>query len=173
MTPIEPGRFNCAAIHSEAGEAELRLSTGGNWQLRIRAAGEQHWQLACSGDLSGGAITPQLSDGPLRLGALTLDRVGRRAVVRGREVRFSALEFDLLATLASQPTRVFTKQDLLRDVWGYRQGCISRTVDSHASRVRRKLARAGADGFVVNCRNVGYKLWNGIELAAAGPQRAA
>jgi DNA-binding response OmpR family regulator len=74
-------------------------------------------------------------------------------------VRLSGREFELAGKLASDPTRVFTKNELLRDVWGIRGTAIrTRTVDSHASRLRRKLQAAGAPDVVVNDWGVGYRL---------------
>ena len=74
-------------------------------------------------------------------------------------MRLSGREFELAAKLASDPTRVFTKSELLRDVWGIRtNGIRTRTVDSHASRLRRKLGAAGAGEVVVNDWGVGYRL---------------
>ena len=64
---------------------------------------------------------------------------------------------DLLRALAAEPTRVFSKQELLRDVWGFRSMGKTRTLDSHASRLRRKLDPE-AGRFVVNCWGVGYRL---------------
>ncbi|MEX0674946.1 MAG: winged helix-turn-helix domain-containing protein, partial [Gaiellaceae bacterium] len=58
----------------------------------------------------------------------------------------------------SDPTRVFPREQLLRDVWGFRSSARTRTVDSHASRLRRKLAAAGAAHCVINIWGVGYKL---------------
>jgi DNA-binding response OmpR family regulator len=79
--------------------------------------------------------------------------------VGGTAVRLSGREFELACKLASEPTRVFTKSELLRDVWGIRgTGIRTRTVDSHASRLRRKLQAAGAEDVVVNDWGVGYRL---------------
>jgi len=58
------------------------------------------------------------------------------------------MEFSLLTTLASDPRRVFTKDELLRDVWGFRAPGRTRTVDSHACRLRRKLSEHGAQAVV-------------------------
>jgi DNA-binding response OmpR family regulator len=80
----------------------------------------------------------------IRIGALSIDHRAREATVAGRPVTLAAKEFELLRCLASEPTRVFTKQELLRDVWHYEAGSRSRTVDSHAARLRTKLAAAGA-----------------------------
>jgi DNA-binding response OmpR family regulator len=89
---------------------------------------------------------------------LTIDRRTRRVVVRETFVSLSAKEFELLATLASEPYRVFTKEDLLRDVWGYRALGRTRTLESHASRLRKKLRLADGDRYVVNVWGVGYRL---------------
>jgi DNA-binding response OmpR family regulator len=100
-------------------------------------------------------------DAPERyeVGELVVDRVARTVTVAGRNVHVASKEFELLAKLASAPRRVFTKDELLRDVWGYRSDLRTRTLDSHASRLRRKLERAGGGCcFVVNVWGVGYKL---------------
>jgi DNA-binding response OmpR family regulator len=94
----------------------------------------------------------------LDLGELLVDRAARRVLVRGRDVTFSQKEFALLLKLASDPDRVFTREQLLRDVWGYPTYAPTRTVESHASRVRCKLESAGLYGWVVNAWGVGYKL---------------
>jgi DNA-binding response OmpR family regulator len=80
--------------------------------------------------------------------------------VRGEEVPLSNKEFGLLRALAGEPTRVFTREELLRSVWGFRSMGATRTLDSHAFRLRRKLNRAG-DKFVVNVWGVGYRLVDG------------
>jgi DNA-binding response OmpR family regulator len=142
--------------------------------LRIRSKDDADWRLACSGDLEGGAMTAEAAPHtePIRLGKLMLDAAARRVLVGKAEVRLKAREFELLNTLASQPNRVFTKEELLRDVWGYRSLGRTRTLDSHASRLRVTLREAGADGFVVNCHGVGYKLWEAVELASAEARAA-
>jgi DNA-binding response OmpR family regulator len=92
------------------------------------------------------------------LGELVIDRSARRVVVRGRDITLAAKEYTLLLRMAQDPDRVFTREQLLRDVWGYRTFVPTRTVESHASRVRCKLAAAGLPGWVVNVWGVGYKL---------------
>ncbi len=93
----------------------------------------------------------------LRRGSLEIDLAGRSVHVDGCLISLSRLEFELLATLAADPGRVFTKQELLRGVWGFRSPCTTtRTLDSHASRLRRKLGGAGAS--IVNVWGVGYRL---------------
>jgi DNA-binding response OmpR family regulator len=95
----------------------------------------------------------------IRVGPLVVDRHARRALLNGRVLSLSAKEFALLAMLVKAPRRVFTKQELLRDVWGFRSPGRTRTVDSHASRLRRKLAAAGGgERYVANVWGVGYRL---------------
>lgn len=92
-------------------------------------------------------------------GQLVVDHRARQVRVGGCAVRLAGREFELAAKLASDPQRVFTKAELLRDVWGIRAaGIRTRTVDSHASRLRRKLEAAGATDVVVNEWGVGYRL---------------
>jgi DNA-binding response OmpR family regulator len=95
--------------------------------------------------------------GIVRVGELTIDPTTRRVRLAGEPVYLSNKEFALLQALASDPTRVFTKTELLRDVWGYLSIGTTRTLDAHACRLRKKLARAPRP-FVVNVRGVGYKL---------------
>ena len=92
-------------------------------------------------------------------GPLVVDHRSRQVRVGEVPVRLAGREFELAAKLASDPRRVFTKAELLRDVWGIRAaGIRTRTVDSHASRLRRKLEAAGAGEVVVNQWGVGYRL---------------
>jgi DNA-binding response OmpR family regulator len=94
----------------------------------------------------------------LEVGEVVVDRVARVVTVRGRAVPLAAKEYDLLVKLASEPTRVFTKEQLLRDVWGFRSLGRTRTVDSHASRLRRKLAALSPTPYVLNVWGIGYRL---------------
>ena len=94
----------------------------------------------------------------VELGPLVINRAARRVVVDGGEVAFSQKEYQLLVKLAGAPDRVFTREHLLRDVWGYPGFAPTRTLESHASRVRCKLEAAGLPGWVVNVWGVGYKL---------------
>jgi DNA-binding response OmpR family regulator len=102
----------------------------------------------------------RVNRGRMRIGALEIDPAARVTTLRGTRVELAAKEFALLKALAAAPTRVFTKEELLRDVWGFRARGQTRTLDSHACRVRRKLARDG-DRFVVNVWGVGYRLVDG------------
>jgi DNA-binding response OmpR family regulator len=94
---------------------------------------------------------------------LEIDLASRVVRVAGAGVQLSAKEFDLLVALAEDPERVFRKEELLRDVWGFRSLGRTRTLDSHASRLRRKLNPDGEAGYIVNVWGVGYRL-----VSAAG-----
>jgi DNA-binding response OmpR family regulator/signal transduction histidine kinase len=108
--------------------------------------------------------------GRTRVGDLEIDAASRVVRLRGAPVALSQKEFALVRTLASEPTRVFTKDELLRSIWGFRTLGSTRTLDSHACRLRHKLGRFG-DRFVVNVWGVGYRLVDGppSELAAFAP----
>ena len=94
----------------------------------------------------------------LRAGELEIDRVTRTVRVLGTRLELPAREYELLVKLAEQPTRVFTKDELLREVWGFRAMGRTRTLDSHASRVRRRIAALTDTPYVINEWGVGYRL---------------
>ena len=103
-------------------------------------------------------VRPRLDDvvdaPPVRIDVRT--RVVR---VEGRRVQLAQKEYELLLRLAREPERVFTKAELLHDVWGYMTIGRTRTLDSHASRLRGKLRDAGSTAALVeNVWGVGYRL---------------
>jgi len=95
--------------------------------------------------------------GVLRAGSLVVDPITRRVRLDGSPVHLSAKEFALLHMLATDPTRVFSKEELLREVWGYVSMGRTRTLDAHACRLRKKLAGATRP-YVLNLRGIGYRL---------------
>ena len=109
--------------------------------------------------------TGRRSLGRLRVGDLEVDPPSREVRLRGARIELSQKEFALLRTLASEPARVFTKEELLRSIWGFRTRGTTRTLDSHACRLRHKLAAYG-DRFVVNVWGVGYRL---VDAPAEAP----
>jgi DNA-binding response OmpR family regulator len=92
--------------------------------------------------------------GALHVGALEVDPAERRVRVGGEEVALTATEFDLLAVLAARPGAVHTRDQLLAEVWGWRDGSGPRTVDSHVRGLRRKLG----PGWLRTVHGVGYAL---------------
>lgn len=101
-----------------------------------------------------------LHDGPVRVGDLVVDPARRKVLVGDREVPLAKKEFSLLRMLAGDPTRVFSKEELLNAIWAYRGPHKTRTLDSHASRLRRKLDPEHGR-FVINSWGIGYRLIDG------------
>ena len=93
------------------------------------------------------------ADAALELGEVRLDPAAHRVTVNGAEVALTATEFDLLAFLMRRPGRVFSREQLLSEVWGYAPAASMRTVDVHIAQVRGKL---GAASPVRTVRGVGY-----------------
>src|SRR5207244_1990760 len=89
-------------------------------------------------------------------GPIRVDLATRRVTVRAVPVALAGREYELLLKLATDAARVFTKEELLRDVWGFQALGRTRTLDSHASRLRRKLETAGGGPFVLTVWGVGY-----------------
>jgi DNA-binding response OmpR family regulator len=92
------------------------------------------------------------------VGSLAIDTAAHSVSFGGVEVELCRLEYELLVHLARKPTTVYSKRELLRAIWNRRTDQGARTLDSHASRLRRKLDAVGAEGFVVNVWGVGYRL---------------
>jgi DNA-binding response OmpR family regulator len=101
---------------------------------------------------------PAPDDDVLEAGEIVIDLPTRCVTVAGRLLPLPAKEYGLLSRLATAPTHVFGKQELLRDVWGYRSSARTRTVDSHACRLRRRLAELTETPYVLNEWGVGYRL---------------
>ncbi len=93
----------------------------------------------------------------LEVGPLRIDLPTRRVTMHGDSIDLRRMEFELLVALAREPARVFLKEELLRAVWGYRSSGSTRTLDSHASRLRRRLESISGR-WVVNVWGVGYRL---------------
>ncbi|MBK9741379.1 MAG: response regulator transcription factor [Actinobacteria bacterium] len=90
---------------------------------------------------------------PLELGEVTVDLVTRRVTLGGEPVALTATEFDLLAHLMRHPGRVYSREQLLSEVWGYAAVVGTRTVDVHVAQVRGKL---GDRNPIRTVRGVGY-----------------
>lgn len=97
------------------------------------------------------------SRGATRVGALVVDPLSREVWLDEQPVELSQKEFELLRVLSGEPTRVFTKDELVQAVWNTRSLGSSRTLDSHACRLRLKLAGT-EQRFVLNVWGVGYRL---------------
>jgi DNA-binding response OmpR family regulator len=97
------------------------------------------------------------SDERIKVGDLLIDLAGYEAHLRDRRLGLTHQEFELLKFLAQQRGKVFTREQLLSRVWGYRYFGGTRTVDIHVRRLRAKLG-PGADALIETVRNVGYKM---------------
>ena len=96
---------------------------------------------------------PAVAADMLTMGEVALDRSSRRVTVSGVPVDLTATEFDLLEYLMAHPSRVFSREQLLSEVWGYAAMVGTRTVDVHVAQVRAKLAEASP---IRTVRGVGY-----------------
>ena len=94
----------------------------------------------------------------IRVGDLAANTLSREVTMNGRLITLSVKEYQLLVTLASEPDRVFTKRELLEQVWQFRSHGRTRTLDSHASRLRQKLGEYSDRPWIVNVWGIGYRL---------------
>ena len=93
---------------------------------------------------------------PVHFADLTIDSTRRELLCGGHPVDLRAQEFDLLLTLAGQPGRVFTREQLLEKAWGFEYYGQTRTVDVHIAQLRKKLSASAAK--IETVTGVGYKL---------------
>jgi two-component system, OmpR family, response regulator MtrA len=94
----------------------------------------------------------------LRIGDLTIDVPGHAVTRDGKPLALTPLEFDLLVCLARKPWQVFTREELLEQVWGYRHAADTRLVNVHVQRLRSKIEiDPEHPEIVVTVRGVGYK----------------
>ena len=94
----------------------------------------------------------------LRFRDLTLDAQKRSVTLAGRAVELTSREFELLSFMAKQPDRVFSRAQLLDQVWGYQHSGYEHTVNSHINRLRNKLEKDPANPqYVMTVWGVGYK----------------
>jgi DNA-binding response OmpR family regulator len=94
-------------------------------------------------------------DGKITLGDLLLDRDRCEAWLQGNRVQFTALEFKLLYLLAERCGRVQTRENILKDIWGYDAEINSRTLDTHIRKIRAKLGECGR--YVETSYGFGYR----------------
>jgi len=104
------------------------------------------------------------STAALNLGEVSIDFVAHEVKRDGRVIALTRLEFDLLVALAREPGRVFTRDALLSEVWGYRQTSDTRLVNVHVQRLRSKIERDPDNPeLVLTVRGVGYRAGNFIQ----------
>ena len=100
--------------------------------------------------------SPEDRDEPLELGDLVIDIPGHQVTRNGQEIPLTPIEFDLLVALASRPREVFTREELLERVWGYRKSSDTRLVNVHIQRLRSKVEKDPDDPKIIQTiRGVG------------------
>jgi DNA-binding response OmpR family regulator len=135
-----------AALTSEWGLDDVLLQTAGPAEVEARL------RLA----LGRTAAEPDETPGEIRSGELTIDEATYTARLRGRFLDLTFKEFELLKYLVQHPGRVFTRAQLLQEVWGYDYFGGTRTIDVHVRRLRAKLG-ADHESLIGTVRNVGYR----------------
>jgi DNA-binding response OmpR family regulator len=138
-----------AAVTAEWGADDVLLDTAGpaEVQARLRLA---------TGRLALAAANGEEEPAEIRAGDVVIDESGYSARLRGRTLDLTYKEFELLKFLAQHPGRVFTRAQLLQEVWGYDYFGGTRTVDVHVRRLRAKLG-AEHEQLIGTVRNVGYR----------------
>ena len=106
-------------------------------------------------------------------GPIIVEPAARRVTANEEALRLPQKEFALLLALAQDPERVWTKAQLMNAIWGCDGDAATRTLDSHASRLRLKFQRAGVHGIVVNVWGAGYKFWDRLDPSTFPPLAAA
>ena len=123
--------------------------------------------------LAIGRLEASADDDPdthvIRSGGVTVDEATYTAKLNGRMLDLTFKEFELLKYLAQHPGRVFTRQQLLQEVWGYDYFGGTRTVDVHVRRLRAKLG-AEHETLIGTVRNVGYRFVIPTQSAEEAPQ---
>ena len=149
-----------AAVAADWGADDVLLDTAGPAEVaaRLRLSVGRLELAAQSSDLAAAEV--------VRTGDLTIDEGTYSARLRGEVLDLTFKEFELLKYLAQHPGRVFTRAQLLHEVWGYDYFGGTRTVDVHVRRLRAKLG-AEYDAMIGTVRNVGYK------FVLPAPERSA
>jgi DNA-binding response OmpR family regulator len=97
------------------------------------------------------------ADEPIDHAGLAIDQARRTVALDGTNIQLTPLEFEILLTLARTPGVVFTREQLMDKVWGYRDYAGGRVVDSHVARIRRKMGEDGVEPrFIRTVHGVGY-----------------
>jgi len=138
------------ALSADWGVDDVLLDTAGPAEVDARLKWAAARRIAAASPADGG------DGGVTKAGELVIDEHSYSARLRGRALDLTYKEFELLKFLAQHPGRVFTRDQLLREVWGYDFFGGTRTVDVHVRRLRAKLGTEH-EQMIGTVRNVGYK----------------
>jgi DNA-binding response OmpR family regulator len=131
------------AISADWGVDDVLLDTAGPAEVDARIR------------LALGRMTERAAQSKIQASGVVIDEANYSAKVKGRALDLTFKEFELLRFLASHPSRVFTREQLLSEVWGYDYFGGTRTVDVHVRRLRAKLG--DLESVIGTVRNVGYR----------------
>jgi DNA-binding response OmpR family regulator len=143
------------AIVAEGGWAAITADWGAD-DVMLHNAGPGEVEARLRLAIGRRAATIPVAAGEIRSGDLVIDEASYSARLRGRTLDLTFKEFELLKFLAQHPARVFTRSQLLQEVWGYDYFGGTRTVDVHVRRLRAKLG-AEHELLIGTVRNVGYR----------------
>ena len=148
------------AVSSDWGVDDVVLETAGPAEIDARIR------------LSMGRMTAEAPSTRIQTSGITIDESSYSAKVRGKPLDLTYKEFQLLHFLATHPSRVFTREQLLSEVWGYDYFGGTRTVDVHVRRLRAKLG--DLEQLIGTVRNVGYRfnVYDEDQLPAREPSQA-
>jgi two-component system, OmpR family, response regulator RegX3 len=147
-------------VPAPCGEREL----GARIQAVLRRArGDLSWRLPAAAPAPARVTTPALAAEVRELGPLRVDVRQRVVAAHGRPVSLTRKEFDVLALLAADPGRVFTREEIMRAVWGHDGAGDTRTLGVHMTGLRRKL---GLGELIETVRGVGFRLACGAGTTA-------
>ncbi len=158
-----------ADAHTHIHPAQPVITVGGGDELsalRAYEAGSDHHVSDSTGYVLLRAVLlsvarrvlHDLTSRHLQVGSLHIDTGAQLVEINGHPIRLSRREFELLTTMAADPVKVFSRDELARAVWGGPSAPSSRTVESHICRLRRRLNEAGATDTINNCWGRGYSL---------------
>lgn len=165
---LNPREIPVLVVMGEAGLAALKASWGfDDWLLPQASPAEIETRLRLARDRAA-LRRPQHA---ANVGDLVVDEDSYQVRLRGQPLDLTFKEFELLKALANAPNRVFTREVLLQDVWGYDYFGGSRTVDVHVRRLRAKLGPE-YEQMIVTVRGVGYKLVPPGQRNRRGPEDA-
>ncbi len=132
-----------AAVSPDWGVDDVILDTAGPAEVDARIR------------LTAGRVARTAASNTIRAAGVVIDEASYSAKVHGRPLDLTYKEFELLRFLAAHPSRVFTREQLLSEVWGYDYFGGTRTVDVHVRRLRAKLG--DQESLIGTVRNVGYR----------------